>query len=93
MEARCPHKAKVVGSTPISALLLSYCWRNKNESGENKIIRISKREMEFLVKNGVRYNENGIITTTGHTKNWYLTEDKNSMKLLNYFRKSRVIEK
>ena len=49
--------------------------------------------MEFLVKNGVRYNENGIITTTGHTKNWYLTEDKNSMKLLNYFRKSRVIEK
>lgn len=49
--------------------------------------------MQYLVNNGVKYGESGIIHTTGHHKSWYLTEDKYCMKLLNDFRKSRIIEK
>lgn len=49
--------------------------------------------MQYLVVNGVKYGENGIVSTTGHHKSWYLTENNYCMKLLNDFRKSRVVEK
>ena len=49
--------------------------------------------MQYLVNNGVKYGENGITSTTGHHRSWYLTECNYCMNLLNKFRKSRLIEK
>lgn len=49
--------------------------------------------MQYLVNNGVKYGENGITSTTGHHRSWYLTENTYCMKLLNDYRKSRIVEK
>ena len=49
--------------------------------------------MQYLVANGVKYGENGITSTTGHHRSWYLTENTYCINLLNNFRKSRVIGK
>lgn len=48
--------------------------------------------MEYLVKNGVRYQENGIsVTHSKHSgKTWYLTETANNMRLLNKYRKNII---
>ena len=66
----------------------------KFKTKEGKLlIRISKSEMEYLVSHGVKYSENGIISTTGHHKSWYMTENDRCMKLLNECRKSHAVEK
>ena len=49
--------------------------------------------MQYLVKNGIGYGENGLMVTTGHHKSYYLTEHDDCIKLLNDFRKSRIVEK
>ena len=51
------------------------------------IIRISKKEMKYLVSNGIGYGENGIKSTTGHHRSWYVTESKRCVTLLNKYRK------
>ena len=51
------------------------------------IIRISKKEMEYLVSNGIGYAEGGIKSTTGHHKSWYVTTSKKCLALLDKYRK------
>ena len=51
------------------------------------IIRISKKEMEYLVSNRIGYGENGIKSTTGHHKSWYVATSKRCMALLDKYRK------
>lgn len=47
--------------------------------------------MEFLLKNGVHYGENGITHTTArHRRNYYLCESKKCMNLLNEYRSKYV---
>lgn len=52
------------------------------------MVRISKNEAVYLTSKGVKYGENGIISTTGHHKSWYMTETKNNEALLKKFRKT-----
>lgn len=56
------------------------------------MVNVSKKEMEFLVKNGVGFGEHGIVATTSkHSgRNYYLTESKRNITLLEKFRKSRI---
>lgn len=51
------------------------------------MIRISKREMEFLTKEkGVRFGENGIFHTVArHRRTYYLTESKKNLKYLKQY--------
>ena len=49
---------------------------------------IEKREMQYLVNKGVRFGENGISHTTArHRRNYWCTENKKCMSLLNEYRK------
>lgn len=46
------------------------------------ILPITKKEMEFLVKNGVKFGENGIShTTSRHRRNYYLCMSRHNKKL------------
>ena len=48
----------------------------------NIILPISKNEMEFLVKNGVRFGEDGIShTTSRHRRNYFLCMSRKNMEL------------
>lgn len=42
--------------------------------------------MEFLVSQGVRFGEEGIVATTGHHKSWYLTESEENKFLMRKYR-------
>ena len=55
-----------------------------------KIVRITKNEMEHLTKNGVKFGEGGIISTSGHHKSWYVTESRKCMGLLKRYRSAAV---
>ena len=46
------------------------------------MIRINRRELNYLLKNGIEYGEKGIISTTGHHRSWYVTESEKCKKLL-----------
>ena len=47
------------------------------------IVKISKSEMEYFVKNGVKFGENGLVKTKSHhRKNYFVTETKKCLKLL-----------
>ena len=60
-----------------------YIRKSKNRKKGNLLIRISKREKDYLVKNGVRFGENGIFHTIArHRRTYYLTESKRNLKLL-----------
>lgn len=44
--------------------------------------------MQYLVNKGVRFGENGISHTTArHRRNYWCTENKKCMSLLNEYRK------
>ena len=48
----------------------------------NIILPISKNEMEFLVKNGVKFGEDGIShTTSRHRKNYFLCMSRKNAEL------------
>ena len=49
--------------------------------------------MQYLISNGVKHGEDGIIHTTGHHKSWYLSENGYCIKLLKDYRESRIAEK
>ena len=57
------------------------------------IIPITKQERDYLVKNGVRYGENGISKTKGHYKNYYLCTSRNNMILLNQYSRKNIVTK
>jgi hypothetical protein len=50
------------------------------------LVRISKNEAIYLTSKGVKYGEGGIVSTTGHSKSWYMTESRNNKELLRKFR-------
>jgi hypothetical protein len=52
------------------------------------LVRISKNEAIYLTSQGVSYGEDGIVSTTGHHKSWYMTESKVNKKLLKKFRET-----
>ena len=56
------------------------------------MIKISKFEAKELNKMGVRYGENGISHTHGHNKNYFLTESKKNISLLDKLRKESIIQ-
>ena len=46
------------------------------------ILPISKKEMEFLVSQGIKYGEDGIIHTTArHRRNYFLCMSDTNIKL------------
>lgn len=50
--------------------------------------------MEYLVSKGLKFgNEGDLHKTISNVKTYYLTESKYAMKLLNDYRKSRIVEK
>jgi hypothetical protein len=72
-----------------------YCyypiWENIMKVKWIKIVKISKLEMEYLIKNGIKFGENGMCyTTSRHRRNYYLTESNKNMSLLNEYRKNSV---
>lgn len=46
--------------------------------------------MEYLVSHGIGYGENGIKSTTGHHKSWYVTESKRCIYLLREYRNKTI---
>lgn len=55
------------------------------------MIKITKKEMEYLVNNKVRYGENGIsVTHSNSGKTWYMSETKKNVDLLNNYRQSII---
>lgn len=47
--------------------------------------------MEYLTKKGIRFGENGITHTTAHhRRNYYLTESRWCMELLNKYRAKTI---
>lgn len=55
------------------------------------MIRITKDEANYLRKyKNIGNGENGIIATSGHTKNHYLTETKNNMAALREYRNRTI---
>ena len=59
-----------------------------------KIVKISKKEMEYLVSKGLKFGTNSegdLHKTISNVKTYYLTESKYAMRLLNEYRKSRIV--
>lgn len=57
-----------------------------------KIVLITKNEMEYLTKvKGIPFGYEGISHTYGHNRTYYLCEKYK--KLLENYRKSRIVEK
>ena len=47
--------------------------------------------MEYLVKNGVKFGENGLAKTKSHhRKNYFVTETKKCLKLLREIRSEEI---
>lgn len=47
--------------------------------------------MEYLIKNGIKFGSGGITHTTArHRRNYYLTESRQCMKLLNKYRNKTI---
>ena len=56
------------------------------------IVKISKSEMEYLVKNGVKFGENGLVKTKSHhRKSYFVAETQKCMNLLSEIRDDKVI--
>ena len=52
------------------------------------MIRINKRERDYLASIGLWYGENGISRTYSHNKSYYLCESKENKKALrDYYEK------
>ena len=68
---------------------LSY-WINSERKKEMTIIKISKNEAQYLIDNGIGYGENGIKSTSGHYRSFYVTESKKCMYLLKKYRNKTI---
>ena len=50
--------------------------------------------MEYLTKEKhMKFGENGLFSTNGHYRKWYMAETDRNMYILEKYRKSRIIEK
>lgn len=52
------------------------------------MIRINKREAMALKERGLKKY---VFSTTGHHKNWYCVESPKVLKVLDGYRKSRIV--
>lgn len=50
------------------------------------MIKINKKEKEYLVSNGVPYGENG-VSISGNRRSFYLCESQRNINLLNQYKK------
>ena len=76
-----------MGSNPVIPTTLPLLCGKYKRKKWIKIIKISKSEMEYLAKNGVRFGENGIIHTVArHRRTYYLTESEKCLNLLKDYR-------
>lgn len=55
------------------------------------MIKINKKERDWLISKGVRCGTNGISRTYNHSKHWFLCESVDNMKLINSFRNSNIV--
>ena len=66
-------------------------WEYKTKA-VTKIVLITKNEMEYLTKvKGIPFGYEGVSHTYGHNRTYYLCEKHK--KLLENYRKSRIVEK
>lgn len=56
------------------------------------MVKISKKERDYLVSKGVVCGTNGISKTYNHNTHWFLAETKTNMALLNNYRTSRIVK-
>lgn len=57
------------------------------------MIKISKNEKEYLVKNGCKWKEDVHRTySNGSSKTYYATESRNVLKMLDKYRKNVTVE-
>lgn len=52
------------------------------------MIKIDKKEMEYLVKRGVRFGENGLFKTVSNVKTYYIAETRKNLEFHNQYMKS-----
>lgn len=82
------HSQEITCSNHVAATL-SY-WINSERKKEMTIIKISKNEAQYLIANGIGYGENGIKSTSGHYRSFYVTESKKCMYLLREYRNKTI---
>ena len=92
---RALHLAEdVAGSNPAYSIIRVFfviLIKIYNERDVNLLVKISKSEMEYLQKSGVKFGENGLSHTTArHRRTYYLTESVKNMALLNTYREASV---
>ena len=55
------------------------------------IVPITKKEMEYLTKEKhMKFGENGLFSTNGHYRKWYMAETDKNMAILLKFREDRI---
>lgn len=55
------------------------------------IVKISKSEMEYLVQNGVKFGENGLVKTKSHhRKSYFVAETRKCIELLSEIRGEKI---
>lgn len=57
------------------------------------MIKINRQEMKYLQNNGVGFGENGMSSTSGHHKVWYVTESRRNIALLRKYHELNTVEK
>lgn len=56
------------------------------------MIKITKKERDYLISQGVVCGTNGISRTYNHNKHWFMCESKHNMALLTNFRESHIVK-
>lgn len=82
----------VAGSNPACSIIRVFfvmLIKIYNERDVNLLVKISKSEMEYLQKSGVKFGSDGISHTTArHRRTYYLTESARNMSLLDAYREA-----
>ena len=63
------------------------------KEGLKLLIKINRQEMQYLQNNGVSFGEDGMSSTSGHHRAWYVTESRRNVELLRKCHKLNIIEK
>lgn len=94
MVERLDWDQEAAGSNPVYSVIRVFVViliKIYNERDVNLLIKISKSEMEYLQKFGVKFGENGLSHTTArHRRTYYLTESTKNVALLNAYREKSV---
>lgn len=55
------------------------------------MIDITRDEMKYLMSKGVVFGEGGMCAGKSHHHGWWITESRDNMKLLNEYRRNKII--